>query len=81
MIRYIAIGAVVGFVLSVLLLSRNDATPMAAAPAPAPPPAQVFRAPEGIRRRADLKLEDVTLRPPPANLLQRIEAHPVDAGG
>ncbi len=81
MIRYVAIGAVVGFLLSVFLLSRTEAPPIAAVPPTPPPPpsAAMFHAPEGIRGHSQLQIEDATLRHAP-NLLHQLEARGVDAG-
>ena len=76
MIRYVAIGAVVGFLLSVLLLSRQESAPVPAAVAPVAPSPN-FEAPAGIRQRAEMRIPEAVLRRGP-NVLQHVEG--ADAG-
>lgn len=76
MIRYVAIGAVVGFLLSVFLLSRNQAPP----PPPPEPPAALFQAPAGIRQRAELRIPEAIQRRGPPMLQQQVGAVVADGG-
>ena len=55
MIRYVAIGAVVGFVVAVFVLSRQDSPPPAVN---APGPSEVVQVPAEIRSRSPLKLPE-----------------------
>ena len=77
MIRYVAIGAVVGFLLSILLLSGRDPAPPVAAPENAP---RILEAPALIRQHLDLKSPPGAARHGAPMLLQQLEAAASDAG-
>lgn len=80
MIRYVAIGAVVGFLLSVFLLSRREAPPIEPPPPAPAPAARMFEAPPGIRRHADLRIPDGLQRRGPTLLQQQVDALALDGG-
>jgi hypothetical protein len=76
MIRYVAIGAVLGFLLSVFLLSRSQPPPTA----PPEQPAAVFQAPVGNRARGELRIPPGLQRHIPAVVERQVQTAAADGG-
>jgi uncharacterized membrane protein YccC len=75
MLRYVAIGAVVGFLLAVLLISRKETPPPeAAAPAATARSSGLVEAPAALRQRAMEGEPSAFARHAPTVLSQRPDA-------